>query len=179
MIVALLLATAPVAATDAGGIIGDLGRAVAACEESLRSGDNPPLADGWRVGTHSKGTPYGVAALKARDMNAIMGAMAYSREQFGLAGKELVLSQYYRRGELIACSISAKIAPTAAAQEALRSALGLSGPPDSPGSVAADLAKQYMLQGGGKSHPQNGFAISIEPSFDLKPDQLSVFVFKG
>jgi len=158
----------------------DFAAAVPACIASLESGDNPPPADGWMPGRHMTGTPYGIAALKERNVDGAMEAMRHSREVFVLEGRGVALTQYYQSGNYVACTIEGEVEAAVQAQVAAQLAdrLALGTPRDAAGRQVDELRKQYQLDNLTDTYRKDGLVVAMQRGTADRPDLLTVFLIK-
>jgi hypothetical protein len=158
---------------------------VNACATSLRTNSALPAADSWRKSIHSSGTPRSVAAIKTRDMKAVMAGMAHTQQQLYRVGKRGTLTKYFVRGTHMVCEALIKTDPLdlAAARAELVATLGL-GKPQRPDAKVREFAAEYLLDDLTETYAMNGSTVAIRSGFgsrleklDLATPTFSVFVF--
>ena len=151
--------------------------AIPVCSESLRTGENPPLAAGWKSASHMSGTPYGMARMRERDMEGMLEAMAFTRETFVLAEQNLTLTQYYKSGEYIACGISGTVAVADQPAVAGSLASGLE-TKSRTGRRVAELQRQYELTANSPAYRLDSHTVLIEQGSGETIDLFSIIVIK-
>jgi hypothetical protein len=154
------------------------------CAAALR-GDGALPGDGWQMAMHASGSPRGMEALKKRDANGMMAAMAQTRKVMFKTGRRGLVTKYFVRGVTSVCEATIYVDPALLEVTRTEAASVLAlGKDSAPSRKAADFAGEYMVTDLDRTNKWGQSEVAFHQGFGSsldRPDSgktsLSIFIF--